>query len=146
MGRPASGLLLAGVALLAQAQAPTAPLRVITPDTLQYRSEPGAPGAEVAVVAGNPQQGPYTIRVRFAPGVRTPPHWHPDQRVVTVLQGQYAFALGTRFDADALTHYGPGTVLIVPAGQAHFSAALEAPVVLQESGTGPTALVPAPAP
>ncbi len=143
MWRPVSGLLLAGWVQLAHAQASTEPLRVITPEALQYRSEPGAPGAEVAVVAGDPQRGGYTLRVRFAPGVRTPPHWHPDQRVVTVLSGQYAFALGTRFDATALERYGPGTVLVVPAGQAHYSAALDAPVVLQESGIGPTALVPA---
>lgn len=120
-------------------------VRRLSPEQLQYRSEPRAPGASIAVVAGDPaSRGAYTLRVRFEAGVATPPHSHPDERVVTVLEGQYRFAVGTRFESDALVGYGPGSVLILPAGTAHFSAAGDHGAVVQESGTGPTALVPVP--
>lgn len=131
---------LGGIAPGASAEA----VRVVTGDALAYHSEPHAPGAGIAVVAGDPKAaGPYTIRVRFAPGATAPPHSHPDERVVTVLEGEYRFASGAHFDEDALRPYGPGTTLIVPGGTLHYSAAGAAGAVVQESGTGPTALVPA---
>jgi quercetin dioxygenase-like cupin family protein len=37
------------------------------------------------VLAGNPgAPGPYVIRVRFAPGTMSPPHFHPEERQVVV--------------------------------------------------------------
>lgn len=135
-------LLYVGSLLLTPAMA--AELRVLTPEQLPYRAEPAAPGAQIAVVAGDPSRGPYTIRARFEPGARTPPHAHPDERVVTVLQGLYRLAVGASGDAANLKDYGPGTVLIVPAGLTHYSAAGPAGAEVQESGTGPTAFLPAP--
>lgn len=115
--------------------------KVITPFELSYRADPQIPSVGIAVVAGDPKAaGPYTLRVRFEAGASAAPHAHPDERVVTVLEGEYRFAAGTQFDADALRRYSPGTVLIVPAGLAHFSAAGPWGAVVQESGYGPTAM------
>lgn len=114
---------------------------VITPFQLNYRADPQIPGVGIAVVAGDPKlAGPYTLRVRFEAGASAAPHAHPDERVVTVLEGEYRFAAGTKFDAGAMHGYGPGTVLIVPAGMAHFSVAGPWGAMVQESGYGPTAM------
>lgn len=128
-------LLLAGAAA-----AQPAGVTIVAPDSLVWRSEPAAPGAAVAVVSGDPKSGPYVLRVRFAQGTRSAPHRHPDTRTVTVLQGRYFFATGTRFDESALKGYDPGTLLIVPGGMPHYSAAPGGEVLVQESGMGPTAL------
>ncbi len=118
-------------------------VRVIAPEDLHYVADARAPGAAIAVVTGDPKAaGPYTIRARLAAGATTPAHRHPDTRTVTVLSGRYFFATGTRYDAGALTAYGPGTVIVVPSGVAHFSAALDGETLVQESGLGPTALEP----
>lgn len=115
--------------------------KVITPFELSYRADPQIPGVGIAVVAGDPgAAAPYTLRVRFAAGASAAPHAHPDERVVTVLEGEYRFAAGTKFDAGALHGYGPGTVLVVPAGMPHFSVAGPWGAVVQESGYGPTAM------
>ena len=135
--------LISGLYAAMASAEPAPTFRVVDPDQLLYRSEPRTPGAGIARVAGDPQQGPYTIRARFEPGATTPPHSHPDERVVTVLSGRYLLAAGSRFDAAALQAYGPGTVLIVPAGLVHFSAAGSSRTVVQESGVGPTAFLPA---
>ncbi|MEK6211372.1 MAG: hypothetical protein AABM64_13560 [Pseudomonadota bacterium] len=43
-------------------------------------------------------------------------------------------------DAGALKGYGPGTVIVVPAGAPHFSACKDGVAVVQESGVGPTGI------
>lgn len=108
------------------------------PTSIEFTRDARLPGVSVAVVAGDPSNGPYTMRVRFAPDTEVPPHTHPDARTVTVLSGTYYFAVGERFDAAALRPYAAGTVIIVPAGVAHFVASRDGEVVLQESGVGPT--------
>ncbi|MEQ1439259.1 cupin domain-containing protein [Fontimonas sp. SYSU GA230001] len=125
------------VALYAQ---PPATVQVVHPEKLDYRADPNVPGVGIAVVAGDPKTGPYTIRARFAPHTQAAPHRHPDTRTVTVLGGFYYFAEGAQFDAAKLRPFTPGTVLVVPAGTPHFSAAGEVETVVQESGVGPTRL------
>lgn len=119
--------------------------RVVAPESLSYRADPAVPGATIAIVAGDPQQGPYTLRAKLARGARTPPHSHPDTRHVTVLSGVYHFASGPSHDEkhadERLQGYGPGTVIVVPAGVVHYSAAPQGEVVVQESGTGPTGFI-----
>lgn len=109
------------------------------PASIEFTRDARMPGVSLAIVAGDPSNGPYTMRVKFAPDTEVPPHTHPDARTVTVLSGTYYFAVGERFDAAALRPYAAGTVIIVPAGVAHFVAARDGEVVLQESGVGPTA-------
>lgn len=136
--RLAAAVLLLGLSLAAQAES----VEIVLPENLQWRSEPAAPGAAVATVQGNPKTGAYVIRARFEQGARSKPHRHPDTRTITVLQGRYFFATGTRFDDTQLKGYGPGTLLVVPANTPHYSAAPEGEVIVQESGNGPTALEP----
>lgn len=142
MSRRLQALLLpALLCAAAVCAADTGAARIVAPEALRYMPDPRAPGAAIAVVAGDPRAaGAYTIRARFAAGATTPAHRHPDERIVTVLAGRYYFATGTRYDARALTGYGPGTVIVVPAGTPHYSAAPDGETLVQESGIGPTAL------
>jgi len=133
--------LLTALALALTSQASAADtVQIITPEALDYRGDPRLPGTVLAKVHGDPTQGPYVLRARFEPGARTPPHTHPDTRIVTVLQGDYRFGVGSTFDAAALKTHTPGVVLVVPAGTPHFSAAGEDGAVVQESGDGPTGM------
>ena len=113
-------------------------ITIITPDAVIYQADARAPDIKVAVVAGDPQNGFYTLRVKFPKDVKTPPHFHPDMRTVTVISGIYYFGEGTVFAADKIQGYGAGTVIVVPAGRAHFSWAKDGEVIIQEAGIGPT--------
>ncbi|TJY58284.1 cupin domain-containing protein [Sinimarinibacterium sp. CAU 1509] len=134
-----ASLLLGLVAPVTAAPAADSVL-TITPDALDYREDPRLPGTGLARVHGDPTQGPYLLRARFDPGARTPPHTHPDTRIVTVLEGIYRFGAGSTFDSTALQDYGPGVVLVIPAGTPHFSEGGRDGAVVQESGTGPTGM------
>ncbi|MBL8481000.1 MAG: cupin domain-containing protein [Rhodocyclaceae bacterium] len=117
-------------------------IRILRPEAIAYQTDPALPGVSFAVVSGNPAGGAYTLRARFAPGTRLPAHTHPDTRTTTVLAGKYFFAAGERYDEAALLPYGPGTVIVIPAGAAHFAATRDEEAVVQESGSGPTATTP----
>jgi len=113
-------------------------ITILTPETISYQADANAPDIKVAVVSGNPQNGFYTLRVKFPPGIKTPPHYHPDTRTVTVISGTYYFGEGAVFDGSKMQGYSPGTVIVVPAGRPHFSWAKDGEVIVHEAGVGPT--------
>ena len=130
---------------LIAASAPAEPLRAIrvTPDTLTWVKDPR--GYEQAVVVGDPAgPGLYTAHIRFPAGLRVPPHFHPDDRIVTVLSGTVLFGYGERFDESRMQALGPGSVWTEPARQPHFAWARDGAVVLQVVGVGPSGTTPVP--
>jgi len=132
-----AGLLFLGFSSLAVC---AGEVTILSPDTVAFKADANIPGVAIALIAGNPKEGAYTIRARFSTGVRIPAHFHPDERVVTVISGTYYFAAGDKFDEGALKGHGPGTVIVVPAGAPHFSACRDDVAVVQESGVGPTGI------
>jgi len=115
-------------------------IKILSPDSIAFKADANIPGVAIAVVAGNPKDGPYTIRAKFSPGVRIPAHFHPDERVVTVISGTYWFGAGDKAEDAGLKPYGPGTVIVVPAKAPHFSACKDGEAVVQEAGVGPTGI------
>ena len=94
-------------------------------------------GMKTILIYGNPkQEGPYIFRAKVPAGYKLPAHKHPDQRIVTVLQGNYWSGAGEKFEQDKLTKYTPGSFYITEPGVPHFAWA-ETDVIIQEMGTGP---------
>ena len=85
-------------------------------------------------------------QVIYAKGVRILPHTHPDERVVTVLDGTFYQGIGTSFDESKAHALPPGSVVIIPPGTPHFGFAKDGDVTIEEIGIGPTATIPWPAP
>src|SRR2546426_8753979 len=109
---------LAPVAIaLAQggAGAPT----VIRPADIVWQPGPPTlePGAQGAVLAGNPTQpGAFTLRVRLPSRYRIASHTHPVDERLTVLSGTLCFAAAGpgKLAPDTLC-IGPGTFRLMPA-------------------------------
>ena len=91
------------------------------------------------ILFGDPEKpGFYSILV-FVPSHTTiPAHSHRDNRMATVLSGEWHFGYGDRFDASSLKTLPPGSVYSEPAGTNHFARTEADPVVVQISGYGPT--------
>jgi len=95
------------------------------------------PGAKMVLIYGDPkQEGPYIFRVKFPAGYKLPAHKHQDQRIVTVLQGNYWSAIGEQFEQAKLQKFTPGSFYVTEADAPHFSWA-ETEVIIQEQGMGP---------
>ena len=108
-------------------------------DELQWQDYPGLPGVTFVVIAGNPREaGPYTIRAKFAPGVMSRPHWHPEARYVTVLKGTWWAGEGEVLDPNKTIPVKAGGFAIHTPGKVHYDGAKDEEVIVQISGIGPS--------
>jgi quercetin dioxygenase-like cupin family protein len=128
--------LVAGASLAAQDKAPARV--VVRPADLQFAAMPnGTFQADVVGSAAAP--GPYAARVRIPGGLRLPPHFHPEARIVVVLSGTLYLGYGDTFDESKMTALPPGSVFTEAAKEAHYTWAKDGGVVLHVTGVGPTA-------
>lgn len=136
---PALAALLA-VVLGAPTAAGAGPeMRSVLPEQVPWKEIRKAPPLFRAFVQGDQEQpGAFTFRVRAAAGHRLMPHTHPDDRVITVIEGTYWSAVGDVFDETKLMVFPRGSFYVVPAGIPHYSAVLEGETIFQESGIGPS--------
>jgi quercetin dioxygenase-like cupin family protein len=82
------------------------------------------------------QDGPWIDRVKIPPRARVLAHTHPQDELVTVIEGAWYLGEGTRFDSAKLKAYPAGSFILIPAGTPHFVAASESTVVVQLGGVG----------
>jgi len=80
----------------------------------------------------------YVYRTRFPEGFRNQPHYHPDNRVVTVISGTLHVAHGEEIDEPAMRAIPAGGLWTEPAGVAHYVWAKDGPVIIQVIGEGPS--------
>ena len=107
------------------------------PDQMRWVADPR--GYQQALIIGDPAKpGMYAAHIRFPANLRIAPHFHPDERIVTVLSGTVYFGYGERFDESQLRALPAGSVWTEPAGQPHFAWAKDGEVVLQVIGIGPS--------
>ena len=92
---------------------------------------------DVEILYGDPDAaGPFVMRIRELPGTVVPPHSHPVDEHITVVQGTWYFGLGERFDAGALQELRTGAYAFAPKGSSMFGYAPDGAIV-QVHGIGP---------
>ena len=112
------------------------------PQDITYKGLPGAP-QHVTLFGNSSQPGLYVDRIRFPPGMKVMPHWHPDTvRTVLVMSGTFYFAVGEQWDESKLKAYPAGTLYSEPAKTPHFAWAKDGEVILQVTAIGPTGNTP----
>lgn len=112
----------------------------ISPDELIW--EDLRPGLTIAVVHGDPSsEGFYVIRAKFQPGTFSQPHFHENDRVVTVIDGTWWTGIGSVLDKEGAVPLKPGSVMKHPGGGAHYDGAKGKEVTVQISGMGPADLI-----
>jgi quercetin dioxygenase-like cupin family protein len=107
----------------------------------------GAPGSsnlsavQEFVLFGDPSaKGLYTIIIKVAANTKIPAHLHPDQRIATVISGDWYFGYGDKFNMDSLKKLPAGSVYSEVAGQNHFAMTRD-PVVVEITGYGPSGVI-----
>jgi quercetin dioxygenase-like cupin family protein len=111
---------------------------MVRPADLRFTAKPN--GTYQANVIGDVDKpGPYTAETRLPAGLRIPPHFHPEDRVVLVMSGTLYVAYGATFDEAKMTALPAGSVFTEPGRQPHFTWAKDGDVMLYITGRGPTA-------
>jgi quercetin dioxygenase-like cupin family protein len=104
-----------------------------------WKEYPGIPGIDVMNVYGDPSKpGVYVVRARFRPGTMSMPHYHPEDRLATVVKGTWWTGTGPEFEPGKTNPIRTGGYMMHPAGEAHFDGAKDEEVILQLAGVGPS--------
>jgi quercetin dioxygenase-like cupin family protein len=105
-------------------------------------SQTGSSGlAEVhtKVLFGDPAKAGFYSILLFVPAHTTiQAHSHRDDRMATVVSGEWQFGYGDHFDERLVKRLPPGSVYSEPSGVNHFARTDSDPVIVQISGYGPT--------
>lgn len=105
---------------------------------MEWQTAAEFPGLEFVLLVGNPNQaGPYILRARFAPTVFTRPHFHSQDRHVTVLSGVWYAGTDASFDKNKAVALYPGDYMKHPAGGVHYDGAGDVEAIVQITGIGP---------
>jgi hypothetical protein len=93
---------------------------------------------DVEILYGDPEAvgQPFVMRIRELPGGVIPPHKHPVDEHITVVQGSLYFGVGDKFDRAALKELKAGSYVFIPKGMTMFGYTPEAAIV-QVHGVGP---------
>ena len=80
--------------------------------------------------------GEWIDRVRIPAASRILPHTHPQEEVVTIVEGTWYVGVGEKFDETKLRAYPAGSFIVIPENVPHFLATKKDPAIVQVSGHG----------
>jgi hypothetical protein len=133
-------LLWAGAATATELN--PAAVKFTLPDNIPWKVNPN--GADNAVLLGDPsKEGLYIVLVRWHAGHMSHPHFHPNDRFITVLSGTWWVGTGTKFDPDATVPMPAGSYVVHYGKQVHYDGAKDGDCVLEIVGEGPGTATPA---
>jgi quercetin dioxygenase-like cupin family protein len=112
---------------------------MVMPDQVTWGAGPASlpAGAKAAVLEGNPKEaGAFTMRLSLPDGYRIPPHSHPADERLTIIEGTFRLGMGDKFDESALKALKAGSYVSMKPGTKHFVLA-KGNTVVQINGVGP---------
>jgi quercetin dioxygenase-like cupin family protein len=128
---------LCAISINATAQTTDKPFPVVKPSDIAWKD--AGKGVKFAVISGDPSKpGPYVIRVIFPPGIMSAPHYHREDRYITVLQGTWKAGTDDSWDPQATQPLTAGTYMQHPAGAVHYDGAGTEGATVQIMGIGPS--------
>ncbi len=108
----------------------------INPEELEWTVRPG--GSEFVYLHGDSQaEGLYIMRNKFTPGAFSAPHYHDQDRFITVISGVWHTGTDASGDRDNTVPLGPGSYMMHPAGAVHYDGAKDEEVIVEIRGMGP---------
>ena len=132
----------AGVA--EQAATPQTPVHPVV-NASRLRMQPDEaltfPGTTLNVAGDPSKPGIYVIRRRFTPGETSNPHYHDQDRFVTVIKGTWWTDDGNVKRPDRMIAVRTGGFMLHPAGLHHYDGAKDEEVIVQIIGMGPVKTV-----
>jgi len=112
------------------------------PDKIHWTENPG--GAKQAILAGDPSKpGLYVVLTKWTPHHMSHPHFHPNDRFITVISGTWYVGTGSKYDPDSTTPIPAGSFVTHYGKQIHYDGAKDEEVTLEIVGMGPATSTPA---
>ena len=137
-----TGSILFGLASMHAAGPDPKVLAYTLPDKIHWTDNPG--GASQAIITGDPSKpGLYIVLTKWHPHHMSHPHFHPNDRFITVISGTWYVGTGSKYDPDSTTPIPAGSVVTHYGKQIHYDGAKDEEVTLEIVGMGPATSTPA---
>lgn len=112
------------------------------PQDIKWKVSPG--GEASVTLAGDPSKpGIYVQLVKWMPHHTSRPHFHPNDRFITVISGTWWVATGSKYDPDSMVPMPAGTFVRHVGKQIHYDGAKDEEAMLEIVGEGPATSTPA---
>jgi hypothetical protein len=112
------------------------------PNQIEWKDTPI--GAKMAVMRGDPEKpGPYIVLMKWIPQHMSRPHFHPNDRFITVISGTWWVGTGSKFDPESTVAMPAGSFITHFGKQIHYDGAKDGECVLQIVGESPATATPA---
>jgi hypothetical protein len=112
------------------------------PAEIQWKGS--ASGVEVIPLIGDASKpGLYVILVKWYAHHNSRPHFHPNDRYITVLSGTWWVNTGRNYDPEHMLPVPAGSFVTHYAREVHYDGAKDADVVLEIVGEGPETMTSA---
>ena len=114
------------------------------PKDIQWSGNANSP-SQMAVLYGDPnKEGLYIVLNKWHPHNMSRPHFHPNDRLITVISGTWWVGTGSKYDPDSTTPMPAGSFVTHFGKQIHYDGAKDEECILQIVGMGPATSTPAP--
>jgi hypothetical protein len=134
--------IFAWIGAMSAAEPNPAALSYKLPDQIKWTTSPS--GASQAILVGDPAKpGLYIVLTKWSAHHMSRPHFHPNDRYVTVISGTWWVGTGPKYDPDSTTPIPAGSFVTHYGKQIHYDGAKDGDVVLQILGQGPATSTPA---
>ncbi len=111
------------------------------PNEIQWRK---GNGSEQAILAGDPSKpGIYVVLQKWLAHNNSRPHFHPNDRYITVISGTWWVNTGGKYDPDGMKPVPAGSYVKHTGGEIHYDGAKDGDTVLEIVGEGPATSTPA---
>lgn len=109
------------------------------PSHIKWTGDPKV--SQTAVLHGDPTKpGWYVILIKWMPHHFSHPHFHPNDRYITVVSGTWWVSSSDKYDPDATVPIPAGSFVTDLAKQVHWDGAKDEPVILEIVGEGPATM------
>ena len=114
-----------------------------TPEQIPW-SKPSAAGTQTAILFGDPSKpGPYVQLLKRPPNNWSRPHFHDNDRFISVVEGTMLIGTGSKFDPEKTVPIRAGGFVRDIAKQVHYDGSGEDGLTIEIFGMGPATSTPA---
>jgi hypothetical protein len=129
-------MLFIGIGSIKAADLDPKAISIQLPKDIKWVSTPGV--SEQAVVLGDPSKpGLYIVLTKWLPHKNSRPHFHPNDRYITVLKGTWWVNTGAKYDPDGMKPIPQGSYVVHYGKQIHYDGARDEECILEILGMGP---------
>jgi hypothetical protein len=117
-------------------------INIKIPKDIKWVESPA--GSAQAIMVGDPSKpGLYIVLTKWHAHHMSHPHFHPNDRFITVLEGTWWVGTGPKYDPNSTTPVPTGSFVTHYGKGIHYDGAKDADVTLEILGMGPATSTPA---